>query len=119
MMEYKFEKLEVWNLSVELLDLLYLIANRLPRCEEYNLKSQLIRSGTSISLNIAEGSTVTTNPEQIRYLRIALHSLVEVVACLKIIQHREYFKDLMVVSKTEKSTHLLFAKINAFIRSLG
>ena len=36
-MPFKFEKLEVWQLSLAYIDLIYGIAEELPRSEEYNL----------------------------------------------------------------------------------
>ena len=60
-MAYKFEQLEVWQLSLEYIDLIYKLGENLPRSEEYNLKSQIIRAATSVSLNIAEGSTGQTD----------------------------------------------------------
>ena len=71
-MTYKFEKLEIYQLALDYLDLIYALADRLPRNEEFNLRSQMIRAGTSIVLNIAEGSTGQTDPEQSRFLGIAL-----------------------------------------------
>ena len=50
---YKFERLDVWKLSLEYLDLVYQIADRLPKREEHNLKSQIVRAATSVALNIA------------------------------------------------------------------
>jgi four helix bundle protein len=64
---YKFEKLDVWKLALEYVDLIYEMGDCLPRSEEYNLKSQIIRAATSVALNIAEGSTGQTNPEQARF----------------------------------------------------
>ena len=60
---FKFEKLKVWQLALEYIDLIYEIAAQLPRTEEYNLNSQLIRAATSVALNIAEGSTGRTDAE--------------------------------------------------------
>jgi hypothetical protein len=40
-MPFKFEKLEVWRLGLDYIDLIYEIAHQLPRSEEYNLKSQI------------------------------------------------------------------------------
>lgn len=60
-MGYKFERLEVWQLALEYLDTIYVIAEQLPRAEEYNLKSQVVRAATSIALNIVEGSTSLTD----------------------------------------------------------
>jgi four helix bundle protein len=76
-MPFKFEKLEVWDLSLEYVDEVYSLSSNLPVDENYNLKSQIRRAATSISLNIAEGSTGQTNPEQNRFLGYALRSLIE------------------------------------------
>ncbi len=92
-MAYKFEKLEVWQMAVEYIDMIYKIAERLPRNEEYNLRSQIVRAATSIALNIAEGSTGQSDAEQSRFLGMALRSLIETVACLHLIKHRNYVTD--------------------------
>ncbi len=84
-MPYKFEQLDVWNLSLEYIDTIYGLAEKLPKSEEYNLKSQIIRAVTSISLNIAEGSTGQSDAEQARFLGMAIRSLIETVACQHII----------------------------------
>ncbi|MBI5218355.1 MAG: four helix bundle protein [Bacteroidia bacterium] len=116
---YKFEKLEVCSISLKLSDCIYDIAEKLPVIENNNLKSQIIRASTSVSLNIAEGSKGTSNAEQLRYLRISLHSMVEVIACLRIIEHRNYLnKDNQIMKQTLEVTNLLFAKLNAFIKSI-
>ena len=92
-MPFKFEKLEVWQLSLEYLKLLYKISDQLPSDENYNLKSQIRRAGTSINLNIAEGSTGQTDAEQARFLGMAIRSLYETVSCLHIIHQMNYFED--------------------------
>jgi lipopolysaccharide transport system permease protein len=92
-MSYKFQKLEIYQLALDYLDLLYELSARLPRSEEYNLKSQTPRAGTSIVLNIAEGSTSQTDPEQSRFLAMALRSLIETVACQDVIERRKYLSD--------------------------
>ena len=69
---FKFENLEIWKLSLDYVDLVYKLTKRLPKTEEYNLKSQMIRAATSVSLNIAEGSMGQTNSEQSRFLGMAL-----------------------------------------------
>ena len=89
-MAFKFEKLEVWVLALEYLDTIYEIAGALPADERYNLKSQMVRAATSVSLNIAEGSTGQTDAQQARYLGQALGSLYETVACCHIIHRRNY-----------------------------
>ena len=117
--EYKFEKLEVWQLSIELFDLVYEIEKYLPKSEQYNLSSQFRRSATSISLNIAEGSTTATNAEFKRYLTIALHSYIETYACYLLIVRRKYLdQHQSECVKFEEIGVKLFAKIQAFIKAL-
>jgi len=117
-MAYKFEKLEVWQLALEYLDLIYAIAERLPRSEEYNLKSQIIRAGTSIALNIAEGSTSQSDAEQARFLGLAIRSLIETVACQHTINRRRYLEDSEPLREAYRFSEKLFAKLQAFRASL-
>src|SRR3954471_25082617 len=98
-MPFKFEKLEVWQLSLDYIDLIYKIADRLPKSEEYNLKSQISRAATSVALNIAEGSTSQTDAEQARFLGLAIRSLIETVACLHIIRRRALVQDQTLLNK--------------------
>lgn len=116
-MKYSFENLEVWNLSIELSDMIYLIIKDLPEIEKFNIISQVIRATTSINLNIAEGSIETSKKEKSRYLKISLHSLIEVIACLRLIERRKY-KTNEELMEIELLTNKLFAKLNAFIRSI-
>jgi four helix bundle protein len=117
-MGYKFEKLEVWRLALDYLDMAYSIAAALPRSEEYNLPPQLRRAATSVCLNIAEGSTSQTDPEQARFVGMAVRSLVETVACLNIIQRRAYV-EAPLLQEVYGSSEKLFAKLQAFRSALS
>lgn len=81
---YQFEKLEVWQEAIEIIKLAYQLTEKLPRSEEFGLKSQLRRAAVSIALNIAEGRGSGRDNELARFLNISLGSLFEVVAGLKI-----------------------------------
>lgn len=97
----------------------YEIADRLPDEEKYNLSSQLKRASTSIALNIAEGSTGQSNAEQSRFLSFAIRSHVEVVACLRLIQERNYIdRNDKLIKRFEQLGSELFAKLNAFKRAI-
>lgn len=117
-MVFKFEKLEVWELSLQCVDLIYHLAEQLPRSEEHNLKGQIVRAATSIALNIAEGSTSQSDPEQSRFLGIALRSCVETIACLHLIKRRKYVAEGLL-DGAGGFAEKLFAKLQAFRRSLG
>lgn len=62
-MAFKFENLEVWKLSLEYVDKIYEVISLWPDREKHNLRFQMIRSITSVSLNIAESSTSQSDAE--------------------------------------------------------
>lgn len=113
-MGYKFEKLEVWQLSLELCDHIYDIANSLPDVEKFNLRSQVIRAVTSISFNIAEGSTSQSDLEQGRFLGYSIRSLIEVIACMRLMERRKYLNDELLKKEAEIICQKLFTKLLAF-----
>ena len=89
----------------------------LPEHEKFNLKSQIERASVSIALNIAEGSTGQTNPEQKRFLSLAIRSYLETIACLDLIEKLEYLSKSEMESMREQG-HQLFIKLNAFRKAL-
>ena len=115
---YKFQRLEIYQLALTYIDLTYDLAARLPRSEDFGLKSQITRAANSIALNIAEGSTGQTDAEQSRFLGMALRSLIETIACHDIIQRRRYVSDVEFLESRQVSTKL-FAKMQTMRRSLG
>lgn len=115
--KYKFQKLEVYQLALEYLDLLYLLSKKFPAEEKYNLTSQIQRAATSIVLNISEGSTGQSDAEQNRFLGLAMRSYLETVACLDIAQRRSYL-NVDEASGTTEFGHRLFTKLQSFRRSL-
>lgn len=118
-MPFKFERLEVWKLSVEYIDLIYALAEKLPRSEEFNLKSQIIRAATSIALNIAEGSNSQTDAEQARFLGLAIRSLVETVACQHLIRRRNSDIGSDQLDAVYQRAEVLAAKLHAMRKAIA
>ncbi len=118
-MAFKFEKLRVWQMSLEYIDLAYQIADALPESEKFNLHSQLKRAATSVSLNIAEGSTGQSDAEQRRFLALALRSLLETVACLRIIARRGYLENATLLETADERAQDLARSISAFRNALS
>jgi four helix bundle protein len=81
---YPFEKLEVWQLAVDLTEAVYVAARSLPRAEMFALGDQMRRASVSVALNIAEGRAADSEAEFNRFLGIALRSLIEVEACVRL-----------------------------------
>jgi four helix bundle protein len=99
-------------------DMIYAIIARLPHEEEYNLKSQLRRAVTSITLNIAEGSTTASDADQARFVGMAIHSLIEIVACQHHVHRRKYLSDPTFLREAYQFSEKLFAKLQALRSSL-
>jgi hypothetical protein len=53
---FNFEKLEVWQKSIALADVIYSQTRNFPADERFGLTNQMRRSVVSVSSNIAEGS---------------------------------------------------------------
>ena len=93
-MAFKFEKLEVWQKSIELSFNIHELTRDFPREELYILTPQIKRAADSVALNIAEGSTGQTNPEFKLFIGYAIRSAIEVVSCLYIGKRRSLIKEI-------------------------
>jgi four helix bundle protein len=89
-MKFKFEKLEVWQRSMDLGEDLFRVIKKFPDNERFNLSSQILRASDSVALNISEGTIGTSNPEFKRFIGYSIRSLGEVVTCLHKAKRREY-----------------------------
>ena len=117
-MAFKFEQLGVWKLSLDYADLIYALSDELPKSERFNLTSQIRRAATSVSLNIAEGSTGQSNKEQSRFVGMALRSIIETVACLHLIHRRNYLSDSTQLREAYRSAENLTIKLQKMRKAI-
>jgi four helix bundle protein len=117
-MAFKFEKLLVWQKSIELSGIVCEVASKFPKEEVYVLASQIKRAADSVSLNIAEGSTGQSNPEFKRFLGIALRSDIEVVGCIHLAKRRNIISN-EDFDKIYKACEEILIMINALRNSLN
>src|SRR6478752_4862340 len=117
-MAFKFEKLIVWQKSLDLSDEVNQLTKHFPKDEVYVLTSQIKRAADSVSLNIAEGSTGQSDPEFKRFLGYSLRSDIEVVGCLHLARRRKYI-DEKEFSKLYSDCEEILVMINALRNSLG
>ena len=114
---YYFEKLEIWNLAIDLSVYIYEITQKLPSEEKFGLTNQMRRASNSISANIAEGVHRKSNKEKNRFLEIAYSSALEVLSHSILANRLKYLplNDAQAVrSKVEELTN----KINSFMQTL-
>ncbi|MBI2063496.1 MAG: four helix bundle protein [Candidatus Yanofskybacteria bacterium] len=79
---FKFLDWEVYKDAQDVFIEVVQIVRKLPQDLRYTLGSQIIRSGLSVILNIAEGSGRLTDKEMSRFFDISLGSINETVAGL-------------------------------------
>lgn len=90
---YHFEKLEVWQLSRQVVIAVYQVINKLPIEERFALGDQLRRAAISVPSNIAEGISRVAVRETIHFLEIAYGSLMEVYCQLQIALDLQYINE--------------------------
>lgn len=92
-MSFKFEKLIIWQKSMEFGEEIFKISRNFPKEELFNLVSQIRRASDSIALNISEGSILQSKPEFQKFLGYSIRSLAEVVTCLYKVKNRKYITE--------------------------
>lgn len=78
-----FEKLDVYQCSIEFLSIVVIVTNNFPRGHS-SLNDQIKRAGMSIPLNIAEGAGKRTKPDCQKYFDIARGSAMECGAAMDV-----------------------------------
>ncbi len=74
---HNYKKLTVWQEAMELVNLLYDVAETFPGNERFILTQQILRAAISIPSNIAEGAGRSSEKEFIYFLSIAKGSSFE------------------------------------------
>lgn len=97
MPEFKFEKLVVWQKSMDYGELIYDTSKSFPKDEMFNLCSQIRRAVDSVALNISEGSIGQSNLEQKKFVGYSMRSLAEVVTCL----HKAKGKNILLMANSQ------------------
>ncbi len=114
---FKFEKLDVWQKAVDYADLIYRITQSFPVEERFGLTSQLRRSAVSVSSNIAEGSSRSSDTDMARFIEIAYGSLLESVSEMEIAKRQRLLNNDMF-GKAYKKAENLAKMLSGFRRTL-
>ncbi len=109
---YAFEKLEVWQLSRQLVRDVYGLTSKFPADEKFGLTNQMRRAAISISSNIVEGNSRRSRKDKIRFIEIAYGSLLEALSQLIIAVDLGFITDESYVELRPKFEELS-NKLNA------
>ncbi len=90
---FRFEKLDVWQKAVDFASNVYRITGQFPADERFGLTSQMRRASVSVSSNIAEGSSRSSDVDFARFVEIAYGSLMEVVSQAVIAKNQCFMAD--------------------------
>ena len=90
---FPFEKIEVWQLSVDLADFVIGLLESFPPNKHFRVIGQMESAVSGISQNIAEGKGRQYNKEFIQFLYIAIGCLFEVLTLTEIFKRRKLIKE--------------------------
>ncbi len=80
-----------------------------------HLSGQLVRSGTSVSLNYGEAQSAESKKDFIHKMKVILKELRETFICLKIINQSRLYKTKEKIIKAKKENNEL---ISIFVKSI-
>lgn len=108
---FRFEKLEVWQKALDFADEVYAVTRGFSADERFGLTAQMRRAAVSVSANIAEGSSRSSDTDFARFIEVAYGSLMELVS-QAMVAHRQ---SLM----SEQSLRTLYVRAEELARMLS
>lgn len=118
---YRFEKLNVWVESKQLVVIVYGLLKKFPIEERFALCDQIRRAVISVPSNIAEGTSRSSIKEQIHFVEIAYGSLMETYCQLQISFELGYItaEELQIVKNKVSVVAKLLSGFRANLASRG
>lgn len=114
---FPFEKLNVYQLALDLADAVFDLLDRLPANKHLRMIGQMEAAVSSIAQNIAEGKGRQYKKEFVQFSYIAEGSLFEVLALSELFQRRRLFSDADV-TRIRAMAENLDRKLRGLINSL-
>jgi four helix bundle protein len=108
--DFTFRKLKVYQLSKELVIMVYSYLKYFPKEEQYALCDQIRRAVVSVPSNIAEGMSRISKKERLHFLEISYGSLMETLCQIEISTELKFisYDDLQnVETKTAEISRML------------
>lgn len=105
---HNYKELKIWQNSIDLSEMIYLLVASFPADEKFGLSSQLKRASVSVASNIAEGTSRSSDKEFNHFLSISLGSLFEIETQLTIANRVGYL--------SEEELEKIYFEINKLIK---
>ena len=114
---FPFEKLEVWQLAVDLADFIFRLLESFPPNKHLRIISQMEAAVTGVSQNIAEGKGRQYKKEFIQFLYISEGCLFETLTLTEVMRRRKLFSDTDAMEIRGRS-EVIDRKLHGLINSL-
>ena len=111
---FRFQKLDIYELALDLVKDSYSLTRTFPAEERFALVPQMNRSVVSVPSNIAEGISRGTRKDQVHFLNISYGSLMELACQSDISCMLGYITDRQRKELSAKINNLAI-KINNFV----
>jgi four helix bundle protein len=109
-----YRELQVWQESIERVELIYRQVNQFPKDELLGLSQQIKRAAVSVPSNIAEGFMRKGTKEFVQFLHISLGSLGELGTQIEISVRLGFvFSPDIIIAKIEVVRKMLYGLINS------
>ena len=112
-----FTDLNTWKEGHQLVLAIYKMTKLFPPDEKFGLINQIQRASVSITSNIAEGFSRSSNKEKVQFYYVALGSLTEVQNQLLISRDLEYI-DSPLFKDVSQKTVIVSKLLNGLIKSV-
>lgn len=112
---FYFEKLEVWQKSVDLSTDIYSLSSTFPQEEKFGITNQIRRASTSISANLAEGASRIKKEDKARFINQAYSSCMEVLNFIIIARKLSYIDEITYLEVREKIEYVS-NQLNSFYK---
>jgi len=113
-----YKDLEVWQIAVELVDMIFAQTENFPQREIYGLAREIRRSAISVPSNIAEGSGRAGTKELIQFLYIARGSLCELDTQYYIASRRGFIQDKAMQQAVTDKISSISKMLSRLVQSL-
>lgn len=92
-MRHNYKNLKIWQLGIEIANIISDILLDFPKHERYDLSSQISRCSVSMPSNITEGSS-RTDKSFSNFIDYSLGSSFELTTQLLVAKHRKYINEI-------------------------
>ena len=117
--DFSYRKLNVYQLSKNLVTDVYKLVEKFPKAETYALSDQMRRAVISIPSNIAEGTSKASPKEQFHFIEIAYGSLMEIMCQAEIAFDQHYINqdDLSLIEEKIVSIYKMLSSMQSTLKS--